>query len=77
MSWDSRHILHKSKLEDFKAWLDKKDIPHRDGKGAYQVLQILTPIFGWQCVFIKEAMPEHFSVNEKLIPIVRRFINNK
>jgi hypothetical protein len=35
-----RNTLHKTKLEAFKAWLDYKWIPHREGKGEWQVLQV-------------------------------------
>ena len=35
-----RNTLHKTKLEAFKAWLDYKRIPHREGKGEWHVLQV-------------------------------------
>lgn len=66
--------LHISKLDAFKLWLNDHGIAHRPGKGDYQVLQVRTPNNGWQCVFRKNEMPEHFTVNEKLMPLVRRFI---
>lgn len=72
----NKHTLHKTKLELFKQWLELKEIPYRAGKGHYQALQVLTPKFGWQCVFIKDDMPEHFSVNDKLMPLVRDFIRD-
>lgn len=31
---------------------------------------------GWQVVFLRARMPEHFSVNEKLMPLVRQFISD-
>lgn len=70
-----RNTLHKTKLEAFKAWLDYKWIPYREGKGKWQVLQVFTNEYGWQCIFSKLNAPEHFSVNEKLMPTVRKFLN--
>jgi hypothetical protein len=70
-----RNLLHKSKLEDFKSWLDAEGIQHRAGKGSYQVLQVMTHK-GWQVVFDKHT-DEHFTVNEVLVPIVTRFIRSK
>ena len=68
-----RCLLHINQLEAFKAWLDANGIPHRPGKGCYQVLQVDTPKHGWQVVFSRDAMPEHYAINEKLIPTVRSF----
>ena len=70
----NRCILHKDHLDSFQYWLREIElIPYRPGKGDYQVLQVMTDNFGWQVVFRKADMPEHFSVNEKLMPIVRKF----
>ena len=71
---DNRCTLHKTHLEPLKEWLrEVQQIPYRDGKGDYQVLQILTDGAGWQVVFAKKDMPEHYSVNDKLMPLIRRF----
>jgi hypothetical protein len=70
-----RYLLHKTKLEEFKAWLDKEGIQHRPGKGDWQVLQVCTPENGFQVVFSQLKMPEYYSLNEKLEPTVLRFIN--
>ena len=70
----NRNILHKDKLQEFTDYLDLKGIPHRPGKGPYQVLQVMTPNDGWQVVFSKNDMPEHFTVNQALLPIVRAYI---
>ena len=73
-----RCTLHKTHLEQFQYWLREiEQIPYRPGKGDYQVLQVLTSDHGWQVVFVKAEMPEHFSVNEKLMPIVRQFYSFK
>jgi hypothetical protein len=67
-----RNLLHKSKLDDFKSWLDSQGIQHRAGKGGYQVIQVMTNK-GWQVVFDKHS-DEHFTVNEVLVPMVVKFI---
>lgn len=72
-----RNTLHKSKLEAFKQWLVEHNIDTRPGKGDWQVLQVKTLNAGWQCVFERIDMKEHFSVNNKLLPLVKRFINDK
>jgi len=71
-----RNTLHKTKLEAFKTWLDQNEIPHRPGKGDWEVLQVFTEKSNWQRVFERLDMKEHYSVNEKLLPIVRRFIHD-
>lgn len=68
-----RCTLHISKLEAFKSWLNDNGIAHRPGKGDYQVLQVITTNHGWQVVFKRNNMPEHYTVNEKLLPLVRQF----
>lgn len=70
----SANLLHVSKLEAFKSWLTKNERGWRDGKGPYQVIQVLTENSGWQVVFRRDTMPEHFSINTALEPLVRRFI---
>ena len=70
----NRCTLHIKKLEDFKNYLNDHGIAYRAGKGAWQVLQVLTPKHGWQCVFERGDMPEHYTVQDKLMPIVRHFL---
>lgn len=72
----NRHTLHKTKLEAFKAWLDMQGIGYRPGKGDWQVLQVLTNK-GWQVIFSRLDMPEHFTVGDDLMPLVRRFLESK
>lgn len=69
-----RCLLHISKLEAFKAWLEANGHQHRPGKGDWQVIQVLTPDNGWQVVFSRADMAEHYSINEKLVPLVQGFI---
>lgn len=72
----NRTTLHVSRLEAFKRWLEQQGIAYRPGKGDFQMLQVLTEEHGWQCVFRRLDMPEHYTVQDKLMPLVRRFTNN-
>jgi len=72
----SKNLLHKTKLEQFKAWLDANHIEHRPGRGDFQVLQVKTKNGHWQCVFDRVYMPEHFTVAWPLESIVHRFIKD-
>lgn len=70
----ARNLLHKSKLEDFKLWLDANHIPHRPGKGVWEVLQVkLTPNL-WGFVFCRLHMSEHYTTSQTLERTVLKFI---
>jgi hypothetical protein len=70
----ARNLLHKTRLNDFKFFLDDKGLAYRQGKGTYQVLQVQHPVLGWQSIYEKLEAPEHYSVPDKLIPLVMEFI---
>ena len=67
-------LLHINRLDEFVAWLDANQIPHRPGKGEYQVMQVKTTHAGWQVVYRRKEMPENFSLNNRLAGLVRKFI---
>lgn len=69
-----RCTLHKTKLESFKKYLDSQGISYREGKGDYQALQVKTGRHGWQCIYEKNEMPEHYSVQDKLMYLIREFL---
>ncbi len=70
----SRNQLHVSKLEDFKSFLDTEGIPHRPGKGLWQVLQVCKDGTHWNCIYVrKEILPEHFTVDRHLESLVAKF----
>lgn len=69
----SRSLLHKTKLENFKAWLDTKGIKHRPGKGLWQVLQVCKDGVHWNCVYIRHEMPEHYTTERNLDDLVVQF----
>ena len=70
----NRGVLHKNKLDDFKAFLDDNAYGYRKGKGTWQVLQVLTRSSGWQCIYERADMPEHYTVQDKLMPLVHRYL---
>lgn len=72
----SRNLLHKTKLDAFKAWLDSKGIEHRPGRGEYQMLQVKMKNGQWQCVFDRHSAPEHYTVAHPLEQHVHRFIRD-
>lgn len=71
----SRSLLHKTKLEPFKAWLSTNEIPHRPGRGDYQVLQVWHRS-AWHSIFDRIVAPEHYTVASPLEHVVRRFIRS-
>lgn len=75
----SRNLLHKTKLEAFKSWLDEQGIEHRPGRGVFQVLQVRMSskrLNEWQCIFDRLEAPEHYTVAHPLESIVMRFIRS-
>lgn len=69
----SRNQLHVSKLEEFKAFLDTEGIPHQPGKGIWQVLQVCKDGTHWNCIYVRNEMPEHFTVDRHLESLVAKF----
>ena len=70
----SRNLLHKSKLAAFRCWLTAQGIEHRPPRGDYEVLQVQAKAPAWFCVFDRHAAKEHYTVDVRLEPTVRRFI---
>lgn len=70
----SRCLLHKTKLDAFKAWLSAAGIEHRPPRGDFQVLQVKTKNGQWQCVFDRLDAKEHYTVAGPLEATVQRFI---
>ena len=73
----SRCLLHKTKLEDFKKFLDKKGIQHRTGRGGYQVLQVCKNGKNWNCVYERDSMPEHFTTDIHLDSLAAAFCRDR
>ena len=72
-----RATLHKSKLEDFKEYLNLRGIAHRPGKGTWQELQVLTLEDGWQCIYSRVDMPEHLTIQDKLISLIKSYLRER
>ena len=71
----SRNLLHKDKLEEFKAWLTANGIDHRPGNGDYQVLQVRSKNKkNWFPIYRRDNMLEHLTVIRYLEPLVIKFI---
>ncbi|MBC2594901.1 hypothetical protein H5P28_11595 [Ruficoccus amylovorans] len=70
----SRCLLHKSKLDAFKAWLDQEGIPNHPGKGDYQVLQVQVSDWGWRGIYDRLDAKVHYTVEGPMESLVRRFI---
>lgn len=70
----ARNLLHKTKLQEFKKFLDAEGIAYRPGKGDYQVLQVEHPEHGWVVIYEKLHSPEHFSIPWKMVGLVEKFI---
>jgi len=73
----NRNTLHVNQLEEFKKYLSSNGLAFRPGKGVWQELQVLTVKHGWQCIYSRIDMPEHYTVQDKLYPTVRKFLHNK
>lgn len=73
----SRNLLHKKHLDEFKSWLQGRGVPHRPGKGDWQVLQV--EVQGvWYAVYKRAFMPEHLTVaGNKLEKLVRKFYDDQ
>lgn len=72
----NRYLLHKTKLDEFKKFLDKMEITHREGRGAHQIMQIKMDDCKWQCIWDR-SRGDHYSVPEPLVKIVTIFTRDK
>lgn len=70
----NRNLLHVSKVEDFKAYLDEIGVEHRPGRGEYELLQVHVD-GAWPKLYSRLKMPEHVTVQNALIPLVTAFIH--
>ena len=70
----SRNLLHKTQLQPFMVWLDKKRIHHRPGRGEFQVLQVEIQVGQWGIVYDRLSAPEHYTVTRPMEVLVRRFV---
>lgn len=73
----SRNLLHKTKLEAFKIWLDDRGVEHRPARGEFQVLQVLVPRSGWQVIYDRVTAIEHYTVPHPMESLVLKFIRSR
>jgi hypothetical protein len=72
----NRCVLHKNKLDEFRAWCAENSIEVRDGKGEYQLMQVRVDN-QWLVIYSRLYMPEHVTVPNGLTRLVRQFVNKK
>lgn len=69
----SRNLLHPNRLEAFKTWLDLTGVPHRQGNGEFEVLQVAFPPGRWSKLY-RRLRGDHLTVENPLMPLVTDFV---
>lgn len=72
-----RDLLHKTKLEDFKAWLIKDGWIIENPKGLYEVLRATKTQRKPLIVFEKDNSKQHYTIQDKYVGLVYQFIKDK
>ncbi len=72
----NRNLLHRSKLADFKLWLEENGHITVDNPAAYQVLSWKAKS-GPKPIIFDGKSSEHFSCNEASVPFVLNFIGKE
>ena len=72
-----RALLHKDKVADFANWCGENGVTTRPGKGDWELLQVNFPAGQWNKVYARVNMPEHTTVQDALVPLVRDFIDGR
>jgi hypothetical protein len=67
--------LNKSKLDDFKKYLNSRGIAFRSGKGETQVLQVMSVSDGWGCLYKRKDMPDHYRSDSKTESVIIGFFS--
>ena len=74
----TRHLLHRSKLDEFKNYLKSEGWVIQDTKGMYEALRAVNPEVQKRPLIIYDGKSkEHFSVDDRDFSIVRDFINKE
>lgn len=75
----ARNLLHKTKLPQFKAWLESRNIVWREPRGDFQVMQVKLARGTWGTVYdrIHPHGKEHFTVTKDLEGLTQQFIADK
>lgn len=75
----STNQLHKTKLDQFRTWLESYGYPCRDTTADYQVLQVYleTGRSGhWIPIYERVGSKEHYTVDRRLDGLLRGFLRN-
>jgi hypothetical protein len=75
----SRNLLHKNRLDEFLEWCTKKDIINckinSNSIDEYRVAGIkVKNKDDWRFIYKRLVMPEHYTIDWRLEPLVRNFI---
>lgn len=70
-----RAMLHKSKLDEFLKYLSDNEIPFRDGKGDYEVIQVC--VGGRFYPIHRRHSGDHMTTQDALKPIIIKFIRDQ
>jgi hypothetical protein len=73
----NRHLLHKSKLEEFKNYLESSGWTIQDTKGVFEVLRARHPLKKRPLIIYEGRSSEHLSVDDRDISIIQNFLNCK
>lgn len=72
--------VHIERVADLRKWLVDNAYSVRDGKGDYQVMQVLISGRGWQVVYSRGDVAEDlrtYTINKHLLPVVEKYLLEK
>ena len=73
-----RSLLHRSKIEDFKAWLQEDGWQIEKTKGRYEVVRATKGTRKPLIVYTRDNKgKEHLTVQERDVPVVRAYIRDR
>ena len=66
--------IQKSKFNDFKKFLDSRNIKYRPGKNPRQKLQIEIGGMGWSVIYHNKKYPGYYTAQENLRTLIYSFL---
>lgn len=74
----NRGLLQKRRLDEFLQWCrEVKGLQTREGRGDYQVAQILPKgSKKWQVIFFRDKDTDHLTVPMPLVALTRNFLKS-
>lgn len=70
----NRHLLHKSRLDEFREWLIAEGWQIYPCRDCYEVLRALSPKKKWFIAYRKTEVKEHYTVRDEDMSVLRRFL---